>query len=65
MGDDLVFASGILPGVSPLAAAFVSEVDADGGVAGIEITNPGRYLVTPSATVQSEAGADCVLLPDL
>ena len=65
VGDDVSFGAALVMGASPIASAFVSEVDAEGGVIGVEITNGGRYLVTPNATIQSAAGAGCVLLPDL
>lgn len=66
VGDDLSFGSGLKQGAGTGATAFVAEVDADGGVLAIEITNPGlNYLVAPSATVTSAAGEGCLVLPDI
>lgn len=66
VGDDVTFSSVLLQAAGTGAAAFISEVDADGGVTEVEFDSRGEgYLVAPTASVTSEEGKGCVLLPDL
>ena len=66
VGDPVVFGSGLISTEGGDDGAYVSSVDATGGVTGLYFEGDGQnYLVPPTATVMSDSGEGCVLLVDL
>jgi len=66
VGDDVVFGSSLLAASGSGAAALISGVDVEGGITAVAITEVGHgYLIAPTASVASEGGKGCVLIPDI